>query len=252
MPPICLHMVLAQEAASRWEHPDIQNNMGSYLFGATAPDTRLISGVDRDDTHFYNLDGDDSQDGVAELLRRYPELTQASRLNETTRAFVAGYFSHLIADELWIGDIYRPFFGRSSPWGADPLANIMDRALQFELDRKERLNAANMTRIRDYLAAIDMHIQVGFLSMIHLEQWRDFVIGATLRDPGWEGFVRFAERYLLAQQRVTPHQWELFLASPEVFWERSISHVPQERLETFRENSIVRSAEQLRQYLEGC
>lgn len=250
MPPIVLHMVFAHEAAHCWEHPDVKNNMGSYLFGATAPDVRLVTGGEREHTHFYDLNGDSSQSGVAEMLLAYPKLAAVANFNAATRAFVAGYFSHLVVDEVWIADIYRPFFGRASPLGNDPMADIMDRALQYELDRRERVDPATMAQIRDHLAAMNLaHLQIEFLKASDLKEWLDFVIGATHRQPSMDGFLNSAARNLVTRQKVAPQQLALFLSSPEMFWERSITHVPQERLAAFRQKSIARSVQQLREYL---
>src|SRR3970282_2922071 len=95
---------------------------------------------ERGPTPFFDLPNFDEQNGVAGLFSAYPRLGQPGSLRPGTAAFVAGYVTHLVMDELWINTIYRPFFGQRSPLGGDVRANIMDRAIQISLERPERID----------------------------------------------------------------------------------------------------------------
>ena len=58
--------------------------------------------------------------------------------NESTRAFVAGYVTHLLMDEHYIQSVYRRLLRRALPARGRPLrANVLDRALQYEMNRRE-------------------------------------------------------------------------------------------------------------------
>src|SRR3990172_7124265 len=116
----------------------VQDDLGSYYLGSTAPDIRVITRWERDATHFFDLSCFEEQDSVAAFFQAHPELRKQERLSKATLAFVSGYVTHLVLDETWISDIYRPYFGERSPMGGDARANVLDRVLQFELDRQTR------------------------------------------------------------------------------------------------------------------
>ena len=40
--------------------------------------------------------------------------------------------SHLVTDEYWIAQVYRPYFGKKA--SSDPITNVLDRVLQFDMD----------------------------------------------------------------------------------------------------------------------
>ena len=127
MPPLALHTVVVKEIADRLRHPLLDGERGNLYLGSTAPDIRVIALCDRQLTHFFDLASFEEQNGMAELLRAHPELAEVGKLNGETVAFMAGYISHLVMDETWINDIYRPFFGERSPLEGEPRAKLMDR-----------------------------------------------------------------------------------------------------------------------------
>jgi len=151
MPLLYLHLSLANEAAELLRHPVVDLNMGDYLVGSISPDVHYIGGVFRKETHFFDFDEQECESGTSLFFKAHPDLAGGSKLDTATKSFVAGYLSHLIADEIWIKDIYRPFFGNSSSLSGDPTANVLDRLLQFELDRRAREDKLKMTAIRDDL-----------------------------------------------------------------------------------------------------
>jgi hypothetical protein len=136
VPPICLHLGIAEEAIARLHHPIVDENRGSYYLGSTAPDIRFFIGARREETHFLPLESEEGESGARFMLQEHPELIKDAGLSPATRAFIAGYFSHLVTDEAWIYRIYRPYFGRASPVKGSTIANLLDRVLQFELYRQ--------------------------------------------------------------------------------------------------------------------
>ena len=56
MPPITLHMVLANRIAEGLEYADIDSSLGEYFLGATSPDIRVLTRQGREETHFFDLD----------------------------------------------------------------------------------------------------------------------------------------------------------------------------------------------------
>ena len=249
MPPICLHLGIAEEAISRLRHPVVDGNRGSYYLGSTAPDIRFFVGASREETHFITLDNEGGASGVKLMFQTHPELAENAELSAATRSFVAGYVSHLVTDEAWIYQIYRPFFGRESPLREDPMANLLDRLLQFDLDRRERLSNKNISAIRAELNGSASGIAVSFINTSSLKRWCEFVFMATTRKSNWEDFRRFAEKYLIWMRRIAYEEQETFFASFDMRLEQVLNMVPLEQLQAFREKSIADSVSAAREYL---
>ena len=250
MPPICLHLGIAEEAIERLHHPVVDGNRGSYYLGSTAPDIRFFIGAGREETHFLPLESGEGKSGVKLMFQAHPELIEEADLNAATKSFVAGYLSHLVTDEAWIHQIYRPFFGKSSPEGGNPMANLLDRVLQFELDRSERLNNKDMSVIRTELNGSADGVAVSFINASKLKRWGEFVFMATTRKSNWEDFRHFAEKYLIWMRYIAPEEQETFFASFDERREQVLRMVPREQLQAFREQSIVNSVKAAKEYLE--
>ena len=249
MPPICLHLGIAEEVISRLRHPIVDENRGSYYLGSTAPDIRFFIATGREETHFLSLDSEEGTSGVKRMFEAYPELIEDVNLSIATRAFIAGYLSHLVTDEAWIYRIYRPFFGKSSPLGGDPMANLLDRVLQFELDRRERLTSSSISAISNELLNSTAGIAVGFIDDLSLERWREFVLIATTRKSNRGDFRFFAERYLIWMREIAPEEQDNFFASFDARVEQVLGIVPEEPLQAFREQSIEDSMRVAEEYL---
>ena len=230
-------------------HPVVDENRGSYYLGSTAPDIRFFIASGREETHFLPLDSEEGASGVERMFEAYPELVEDANLSAATKSFVAGYLSHLVTDEAWIYRIYRPFFGKSSPLGGGPMANLLDRVLQFELDRRERLNSSSISTIRRDLLDSTAGIAVGFIDRFSLERWREFVSIATTRKSNREDFRFFAERYLIWMREIAPEEQKTFFASFDARVEQVLRMVPEEPLRAFREQSIEDSVRVAEEYL---
>jgi hypothetical protein len=248
LPPICIHLGIAEEAIARLQHPVVERDRGSFFLGCTAPDIRFFIGATREQTHFFPLESEEHVSGAQLMFESYPELTHGAGLSDTTRSFVAGYLSHLVTDEAWIRRIYRPFFGKSSPLGGDAMANLLDRLLQFELDRRERINCTNIPAIREELIE-SVGVEIGFIEEPDLRRWREFVETVSARKLTWEDFRTFAERYLGSTLRIAPEELEDFFASFEARLEEVLAMVPDETILEFREQSIADSVKVAREYL---
>lgn len=227
----------------------MDENKGSYYLGSTAPDMRFLVGASREDTHFLTLDCEEGASGVKAMLQAHPELDDSAGLSPATRAFVAGYLSHLVTDEAWIYQIYRPFFGKSSPMCGNAMANLLDRVLQFDLDRRERLYNKDMSVIRAELSASAPVVEVSFIDAASLKKWREFVFIATTRKSNWEDFRHFAEKYLIWMRQIAPEEQDSFFASFDDRVEQARMMVPEEALKGFRERSITDSVRAAREYL---
>lgn len=241
-------MVIAREAASRFKHPSLEEHRGGYYLGATAPDIRLLTKVAREETHFSVLTQEE-QTGVRAFFEAQPHLARAPQLRGQVGAFVAGYLSHLATDDVWIRHIYRPFFGARSPMAQEPLANVLDRILQYELDRRVRQDRDVMAEIQGQVIDCDPDLSLGFLDNASLREWRGFVLRALMRRPSWEGFDSYVQRFLLQEGKLSEEQVKVLVAAPVSLAERALNYVSRQRLEEFREGAIAATVQAAQEYL---
>ena len=117
MPNLPTHIHFSYQSIGKYNGLDLNNNLAIYLFGATAPDIRVITKQDRSVYHFVQLDFDRVGDGIRNMKNLHPLLDNLNTYDEHTRSFMAGYASHLILDETWITTMFRPFFSDTSLFG---------------------------------------------------------------------------------------------------------------------------------------
>jgi hypothetical protein len=244
-----MHMTLARQLAGELGHGLLHADAGAYLLGAAAPDIRVLTKGPREDTHFFKLDNFDEQSGVAGLFESYPDLREAGRLDSQTAAFLCGYISHLDMDETWIAEIYRPCFGERSPLKGEALANVLDRVLQFELDRREREDGPTVERMRADLLAMALDVVVGFIDGEALGRWRDISADILTYPPTWDRFGMIASRHLKSYGVESEADVAHFMRNVPDLLDQAICHVTQERLDAFLERSRERARTSISEYL---
>ncbi|MEX2160011.1 MAG: zinc dependent phospholipase C family protein [Dehalococcoidia bacterium] len=247
MPPFTMHMTLARELASQIGHAALREHPGAYYLGATAPDIRAITGWDRSQTHFFTLDEFGDQRGVASLLEAHGELAERGRLRDDVLAFLLGYISHLEMDETWICDIYRPCFGEKSPLEGGLLANLLDRILQFELDRQGRCDAAAVDEIRRDLVRCAVDFSTPIVDQETLVRWRDVLVEILGRPLEWERFGK--SRHVKSYGVGSGDDLAKFLSNIPDMLDQSVREVTPERLAAFQEQSRRRAREAILEYL---
>ena len=194
MPNLPAHISLAMATAERLRNPELQEHAGSFLMGSTAPDIRVITRQTREQYHFVGLDFDDVGAGVKGMFAAHPGLWELDARHGATRAFVAGYITHLVVDEAYIVGVYRAFFADNSAVQDTMRANMLDRALQLDMDRQVWEGAGKA------LAAAEFNpeeVHVGFLDAETLGQWRDWVFNVVDRGFTWDR-LRFMSRRIAA------------------------------------------------------
>lgn len=245
MPPLTLHIGVAMAVIPQIQEPLLENNLGEYLFGATAPDARYLTGIPREETHFFPLDRESHQGSVRRFFQAKPHLKEGGRLWPPQRAFIAGYLSHLVVDELWIQDIYRPYFGKDSPLLDSREAALWDRALQFELEQREHPGVtANLSALIGSASAAE---SLGLIEVGTLGRWRRLVAAALSADTPLERYRLFAQNF--PKGRFDIHDIESFLEAFPSIREQVLRYVPTQAIAAFRENCVVRSAAVIRGYL---
>lgn len=249
MPPLALHTAVAKEIAENLRSPALDGQRGTLYLGSTAPDIRVITRWDRKATHFFDLAHFEEQSGVAGLLQAYPALAEPSRLSAGTVSFVAGYISHLVMDETWISDVYRPFFGERSPLKGDLRANVMDRALQYALDQDRRRDHDLIGHIVGEVTRAELALDVDFLDGETVGRWREIVVDVVQRPPDWERFRYAAARHLNGPALEDPEALSELVRSLPDLVDETVKYLSPERVQAFMEDSLARGVEAVKEYL---
>ncbi len=247
MPNLRAHIDLAHRAAERLAHPTLDANMGCFLFGSTSPDIRVITRRDRSIYHFAQLDFDELGAGMDGLFAEHPALKHANGHNEQTQAFVCGYLTHLIVDESWIVDMYRPYFGNREVFSDGAKGNVYDRALQLELDRQStRPSDAEAMLRRLPLDEID----VGFIPAETLNDWRDWVVSSLARGFTWERLRFMAGRISRGDETHPAHALaDQFVRGVSDGLASLYGYVPQGSLDEYRDRSVDALVKTIGEYL---
>ena len=248
MPNLPTHLRLALKVANRMAHPTIGRNLGSFVLGAASPDIRIMTKWKRDQTHFAPLTIERIGAGVEGLFQTHPNLADSSSVNDATKVFLSGYFTHLVADESWILEIYRAYFDDDQLFPDRVQANIWDRALQFDMDETAREELGDMEQVRGTLAGSDADVDVGFISTDTLGQWREWVTDFTTWEFTWER-LRFAARRMYGDDANAMDMVDEFLQSVPASLERVYNRVPAEAIADYTEKVICESVRTIREYL---
>lgn len=242
-------MTAARDLANEIASPIIDGERGAFYIGSTTPDIRVLTRCDRADTHFFDLDDFEDQDGVHRLFENYPFLRDASAVSAQTASFLAGYISHLVLDEDYITQIYRPLFGERSPLKEEALAGIMDKALQYDVDMAERQDEERVNEIRIALAEAAVEIEVDFIGRDTLLQWRDVTLDSFSQRPSVERFARFINRRLNHVDPSDEQRLAQFVDEVPALLRRTWEHVGEERVREYLQDTRTRALRAMKEYL---
>jgi hypothetical protein len=113
MPTPLVHLYVSQqilEEADGRVAALLRRRAGDFMLGSIAPDAWWLGGLRRADAHVLPIPIPPAASGVIDLLDRYPLLRDVHALSAPQAAYVAGYLTHLLLDEIWYHDIFHPFF----------------------------------------------------------------------------------------------------------------------------------------------
>jgi len=235
MPNLGLHIGFALDCGRRLGHSIVDEHRGAFLFGSTTPDIRLFAGWERERTHFFKLTTDPCGVGVEGLFQANPNLRKSERLSRETVAFMLGYMTHLHTDERWIVQVFRQFFGEGSALSKDPMVQVLDRAFQFDLDRRERKNIDDLEGAIDSMRDACNRVEVGFIDGELLRQWLGIAVGRVGRDLPWDRFRGMVHR---VRRDIDETEVERTLAAVPEMLEKVHAHVNEAEMSAFRENAI--------------
>ncbi|MBK7724231.1 MAG: zinc dependent phospholipase C family protein [Dehalococcoidia bacterium] len=251
MPPITLHMVLARQIALDLCLADVPATSGAYLLGSTSPDIRVITRQDRLSTHFFDLNEHNHQDSVATFLGTHGRLAAPERLNTETRAWAAGYITHLVMDEQYITGVYRPYFGRHEALGGAMRANVMDRLLQFDLEREYGDDQGLKDALIAALAGAVEGIECGFLDAETLERWRQVSADVASRHMDWDRMRSMISNHLRYAGLQEGESLGTFLDSLPELLDETIAHITSAEIDAFVQRATASARSAVERYL-GC
>jgi len=244
-------MVLARQVALELGHADVPAASGAYLLGATSPDIRVITRQDRYSTHFFDLNEHNHQDSVAAFLSTYGQLARPENLNAGTRAWAAGYITHLVMDEQYITGIYRPFFSKHDELGGMMRANVMDRLLQFDLDRAYGNDSELKHELTTALACTVEGIECGFLDAETLERWRQVSLDVAGRQMDWERMRGMIANHLRFAGLEEGETLGSFLDSLPELLNETIALITSDEIDAFVRRATEAARSAVERYL-GC
>jgi hypothetical protein len=249
MPGLRLHMTVAHGLAREIGSQTIDGERGAYYLGATTPDIRVLTRWDRERTHFFKLDDFHEQSGVHRLFEQEPRLRDASSLDAPTAAFMAGYLSHLVMDEDYITQIYRPLFGERSALRDEAIAGVMDKALQWDIERADCEDLSRVDEIKQALAETAVEVNVEFIAQDTLRQWRDVSLDVICQAPSVERLVRMLGRRMPEFKLDDESEAARFAEKLPSLLQRTWEHVGDERVNEYLHGTKSRAQQAIREYL---
>ncbi len=244
-------MVLARDVAIDLAHEVLALNQGPFLLGATSPDIRVITKQDRLSTHFFDLSGPDHQDSVGGFFSQHGRFLEPDQLNAETLAWVCGYISHLVMDEQYITRMYRKFFARHEELGGAIRANVMDRLLQFDLDRVYGNDPELKRHMCSALSCTVENIHTGFIEPATLDRWRQVSYDVAAREMDYERMRGMISNHLRFSGLEEGESLRSFLDSLPELLNETIAHITSAEVEGFIDRSKSAVSAALERYL-GC
>lgn len=249
MPNLPTHFNFALQTLSALDDPSIEAHVGSFLLGCTTPDIRARTKWKRAHTHFAPLEVDRVGVGTEGLFESNPHLSEMAQSSGATRAFVAGYISHLVTDETWITQVFQPYFADRDLF-PDPIkASVSDRAVQLDMDREAWEEAPGMDKVIEQLQRSDRGVDVGFIDTETLGQWRSWVSDFSGRPFSWDRLSFLAQR-MYRDSEEAQMVVESFLSSLHTNLRGVYSRVPKKKVKEFREKAVSESTRLIKERLD--
>lgn len=247
MPTSAVHLnaalvVLRDTTLAARQHLSSGEQRAAFLLGSVSPDVRVVSGVSREETHFYDIPLDHHSSASQNMLENYPSLADPAALTPGQAAFVAGYITHLMMDEAWLEVVVMPYiFIDDAAWGSQHPNFRLYSLLMIHL---AETGGQQMTEaIVHDLRAARPQAWLPFASDDHLRQWRDRVAEHMNAEHGWRTAEMFA-RYM----QVDAHDLFGVVTSDQALATQVFSIVAQQTLDDFHQQTHQRTIEALNSY----
>ena len=250
MPTPIQHLVIADDVLADPALPPVARQVlaaqrGAFLFGTIAPDVQSVSGQTREATHFFTMPHTtDARPAHEILFAAHPSLAHTQDLAPEQAAFIAGYVSHLALDELWIAQVFTPYFGPEAEWDTFRERLLMHNVLRTWLDQCDQNRLGD--DVSGTLARVEPRGWLPFVSDLHLHLWRDEITAELA--PG--ATIHTAEVFAKRLQ-VPPAEIHHMLESPAELQRRVLVHVPLGCVDKFYADARTVSVRLIAEYLGG-
>ncbi|NDJ54213.1 MAG: zinc dependent phospholipase C family protein [Chloroflexi bacterium] len=217
----------------------------AFYLGAISPDVRIVSRQSRVATHFFDIPNQSGVQAQDEMLRQWPNLRELADSEPIRAAFVAGYITHLVMDQVWLDDIVMPsLFINGQRWGTSHpnwrLYSILMTYLEYRADRLVP------DHVIDAMAGAQPDHWLPFVDDAYLEAWRDGC-AQRIRTGGPQG----VSTMFAASNDMTPMELEEIVQSEEVMAEVAYPIVERQRLIDFERLATDRSRDAVLAYLNA-
>jgi hypothetical protein len=152
-------------------------------------------------------------------------------------------------DQTWIEMVYRPYFGKNSPLASSLKARIMDRALQFSLDKDRREDRELVAHVVQEVARCDLGFDIEFIDKETLRQWHGVVLDMMNASPDWERFRHGVRRHIGSEEVDSDEFEEIVRAVPDLV-DETIRYLTPQLIDTALNASLERSIVSVREYLQ--
>jgi hypothetical protein len=216
----------------------------AFLLGNTAPDVQTVSGQARQTTHFFDVPIIPAmQPAWEKILVAHPSLARRRQSPEGA-VFMAGYLCHLLADWLWVMEIFSPVFGPEAGWQTFRRRLYLHNILRSYLD--QQILEGLTPDIGVELTGVLPRHWLPFVEDDYLFVWRDFL--AQQLHPGAK--VQTVEVFA-ARQGLEPQEYYTLLNSEKRLDQEIFDRLPRQVLQGYRQRLIEASAQLVEMYLDN-
>ena len=248
MPNPPVHTSFALKLIGELNDAVLNEFSAQMILGSTAPDIRAITNMNRDQTHFAPLSSEKIDEGVKSLFASQPNFLPLRSVPEPTQAFIVGYMSHLIMDQIWISKMYRRFFSNSDLFPNQVTANVMDRALQMCMDQEANPYAEETLTL---LENSEKDIDIPFIPKESLETWREWMQNRFSRGFSWDRLNFMAQRRQNDDSKVSAESVATeFLNSLPDSLNKLYAIIPWDHVEEYQNFTMQESKRIIKEYLE--
>jgi hypothetical protein len=151
-------------------------------------------------------------------------------------------------DEDYICEIYRPMFGERSPLRGDAMADVMDKALQWDIEREDCADVESVNDIRTAVAEAAVEVNVEFIARETLEQWRNVTVDMISFQPSVDRLVRFLARRM-PDRFESEAEASRFAQEIPPLLQRTWEHVGEARVREYLHGTRSRAMRAIKEYL---
>jgi hypothetical protein len=130
----------------------------------------------------------------------------------------------------------------------DLFANVLDRALQYEMNRREMEDERGAAELIRALALCTTSNGCTFIEDEFLERWRDVVLDFAQAGATWDRFPRMINIHL-KRAGFGEEEIERFASDGPALAKQALDYVGEARVSEFIERADARATRRVREYL---